>query len=583
MNIDQTSSTNTIFRWVENEMQSLHELARNGDIDGLRSAIRSGGKVDDRDPQGFTPICHAILSDDPNSLDAIRLLLETGADANSTVGDGAESVLSLAACKGDLQKLDLIANAIGTTDQVLKRNYTPLVLASYQLSQQPSLVAVLARLIQAGVSIDRSSDYGESPMTVNSRLGRFDAVEFLISAGASVDSLQWTPLMEAIAIGTTERVEQLLRNDSLTDDTDHCGRSVPHLIAYSSDSKKWTSIAQRCGDLSVRDRTGDAPIHHACRIGNDSFVHWYVHQGFEIDLTNNQGETGLMIASGAGHLACVQELLDAGADPNRRNEYDETVLSRTESLPIAEMLIECGCDPSSMGRPLQRQFLRLDSSDHIRIDPEVFRIHCEPRFGLANPETIDNPYWNEMVRTMLSAWAARDQLSVASTSFPSWCFHRFGMSLTLLPDGRAVHIGGEHEDFYDPDFCIYNDVVVHERNGKFRIYGYPAEVFPPTDFHTANYHAESIIILGGLGYQDERQYGTTPVYRLDCRTWRINSQPTSGNGPGWIHKHRASIVGNELRISGGKILDVHDGRERMIDNQKLYRLSLSTFTWHLEE
>ena len=37
-----------------------------------------------------------------------------------------------------------------------------------------------------------------------------------------------------------------------------------------------------------------------------------------------------------------------------------------------------------------------------------------------------------------------------------WCFERAGATLTQLPDGREVRIGGEHEDFYDPDFCIYN-------------------------------------------------------------------------------------------------------------------------------
>ena len=45
---------------------------------------------------------------------------------------------------------------------------------------------------------------------------------------------------------------------------------------------------------------------------------------------------------------------------------------------------------------------------------------------------------------------------------PVWCFSRFGTSLTELPDGRFVQIGGEHEDFYDPDFCIYNDVTVQK-------------------------------------------------------------------------------------------------------------------------
>ena len=35
-----------------------------------------------------------------------------------------------------------------------------------------------------------------------------------------------------------------------------------------------------------------------------------------------------------------------------------------------------------------------------------------------------------------------------------------GRSTVWLPDGRVVLIAGEHEDSYDPDFCIYNDVVV---------------------------------------------------------------------------------------------------------------------------
>jgi hypothetical protein len=48
--------------------------------------------------------------------------------------------------------------------------------------------------------------------------------------------------------------------------------------------------------------------------------------------------------------------------------------------------------------------------------------------------------------------------------------------------------GGEHEDFYDPDFCIYNDVFVHERDGSVAIYGYPESVFPPTDYDASDYN-----------------------------------------------------------------------------------------------
>ncbi len=40
-----------------------------------------------------------------------------------------------------------------------------------------------------------------------------------------------------------------------------------------------------------------------------------------------------------------------------------------------------------------------------------------------------------------------------------------------------ICIAGEHEDHYDPDFCIYNDVVVLDLDGSVAIYGYPEEIF----------------------------------------------------------------------------------------------------------
>lgn len=90
-------------------------------------------------------------------------------------------------------------------------------------------------------------------------------------------------------------------------------------------------------------------------------------------------------------------------------------------------------------------------------------------------------YCDEM-RTQLTRAAFDDTDSLDE---PVWCFHRFGKSITEFPDGRIIEIGGEHEDYYDPDFCIYNDVVVHYGGGRFEIFGYPEEVFPPTDSHSA--------------------------------------------------------------------------------------------------
>jgi hypothetical protein len=81
--------------------------------------------------------------------------------------------------------------------------------------------------------------------------------------------------------------------------------------------------------------------------------------------------------------------------------------------------------------------------------------------------------------------------------------YRSGLSIGW--DGRVVYLGGEHKDSYDPDFFIYNDVVVFGPKDRIEVYGYPKEIFPPIDFHTASVFGNRIIIFGGLGYPDARR------------------------------------------------------------------------------
>ena len=166
---------------------------------------------------------------------------------------------------------------------------------------------------------------------------------------------------------------------------------------------------------------------------------------------------------------------------------------------------------------------------------------------------MDVPFWREMVLLGWKAYRARHHYNDTDYDWesrkPVWCFERYGQSITLLPDGRVIAIAGEHEDGYDPDFCIYNDVLVYDERGDFQIYGYPKDVFPPTDFHTATWVDGWIYIIGNLGYQDERIVGETPVYRLNCTTFEIEKVITIGECPGWISHHRAVVQDRQIHIT----------------------------------
>lgn len=163
---------------------------------------------------------------------------------------------------------------------------------------------------------------------------------------------------------------------------------------------------------------------------------------------------------------------------------------------------------------------------------------------------------------------------------PGWCFDRFGQSTNQLPDGRIVFIAGEHEDHYDPDFYIYNDVVVQHPDGRVDIFGYPREVFPPTDFHSATLVGNRIVLIGNLGYPEQRRVGETPVLILDLETSAIAAVRTSGTPPGWVHDHKATLSedGRSILIERGK-LDRGRKDGALVENIDDWRLHLTDWRW----
>src|SRR5215813_4048204 len=118
-------------------------------------------------PTGEADLRRALGEGDPQR---VRALIEAGADVRYKRGHGYDALL----------------------DAVYGRDVT----------RDPRLLELLALLVAHGVDLSGVSSYGESGLRVLSRLGRFDAVRVLLEAGADKRQLEWTPLMEAVALGS---------------------------------------------------------------------------------------------------------------------------------------------------------------------------------------------------------------------------------------------------------------------------------------------------------------------------------------------------------------------------------------------
>jgi ankyrin repeat protein len=488
--------------------------------------------------------------------------------------------------EGDVQKVQVLIGAGADIHYKREDGYDALIDAVHgrDITRDAHLLEMLELLVAHRVDLSGVSAYGESGLRVLSHLGRFDAVRLLLDAGANKSQLEWTPLMEAVAFGSLTEVHAALAQSPALESQDCWSRTAWLIALLTGDIAKARLLRENGADSNARGRCGQPPLFYAIQGHHPEMLRWLLQQGADLQQTDDSGATALMEAVGRNDLVCVDILLDAGADLSINATYGN-VLTWAESPDIILRLLDAGADPGNLSCHSQRLILGLQDSEKdslAAISRDEFQRTFTRFFGKSNPDRMTLPFWGAMIRCGTSAYAARQwfEKEGGSSEQPVWCAQRFGQSLTLLPDGRAVQVGGEHEDWYDPDFCIYNDVFVHNRDGMVEIYGYPESVFPPTDFHTATLVDTFIYVIGSLGYRGSRQRGKTPVYRLDLRTLRIDLLDVGGEPPGWIYQHRAVLVGpHEIRVWGGKVITDHGDKETHEQNLASFVLDLSVFRW----
>ncbi len=421
----------------------------------------------------------------------------------------------------------------------------------------------------------------ESALSSLSHHGNFVEIERLLKAGANPEPLGWTQLHHAVALGTLYAVKASAAGGLDLEARDGWERTPFLLAVHTGDIAKASHLLDSGASRHVTGHYGKPALMYPLHHDNVEMLTWLIEHGFDIDACDGSGTTALLEAAELGAVDCFHALLDAGADDALTDSAQSTLIGNASHPEIIATLLARGENPAKLDTDVLRDYIGLGTEDQITVTESAYRAGRERTFGRRNPQPIDNPFWIGMVRCGWSAYRADDHFDNRSyDSYPTWCHDRFGMSLTPLPDGRFVQIAGEHEDFYHSDFCIYNDVIVHDGKGGFQIYGYPREVFPPIDFHTATLVGEWIYIIGSLGYIDERG-SRTPVYRLNVNNFVIERVVTSGEDPGWISRHKATLVEDRIEVTGGKrYLPARSGGSRnYVDRSETHVFDVAQNRW----
>ncbi|WP_159940235.1 MULTISPECIES: ankyrin repeat domain-containing protein [unclassified Nocardiopsis] len=108
---------------------------------------------------------------------------------------------------------------------------------------------------------------------------------------------------------------------------------------------------------------------HARR-GDTSTLTQYLDAGLPVNLTNDKGDTLLMLAAYHGHTDTVAALIERGADLDRLNDRGQSPLAgavfKGENA-VVRLLAEHGADPDA-GTPTARQTARMfDKQDLLAL------------------------------------------------------------------------------------------------------------------------------------------------------------------------------------------------------------------------
>ncbi|WP_327120734.1 ankyrin repeat domain-containing protein [Streptomyces sp. NBC_01341] len=103
------------------------------------------------------------------------------------------------------------------------------------------------------------------------------------------------------------------------------------------------------------------------RRGESDTLAAYVDAGVPANLTNDRGDTLLMLAAYHGHARAVVALADRGADPDRANDRGQTPLAGAVfkgERPVIDALLAAGADPAA-GTPSAVDTARMFGKDDL--------------------------------------------------------------------------------------------------------------------------------------------------------------------------------------------------------------------------
>jgi ankyrin repeat protein len=244
---------------------SLSEAIQAGDRQAIQKLLKDPAAVKATEADGTTPLHWAVRADD---IETSKALLNAGANASAANRYGV-TPLSLAAVNGNAALIEALLAAGASANTVVSKGQTVLMTAAR--TGNPAAARVL---IEHGADVNaHESQLGETALMWAASENQAEVVTLLASRGADINA----------------------RSSTIQFPKDRFGLE---------------------GVLTILPHGNWTPLMYAARDGGVDAARALAKAGAEVNATDPDGTTALILAIMNAHYDTANAILEAGADPN---------------------------------------------------------------------------------------------------------------------------------------------------------------------------------------------------------------------------------------------------------------------------
>jgi ankyrin repeat protein len=296
------------------------------------------------DRAGDTALAQAFVKRQP---EIVRQLIKAGADVNKKTRGGG-TALHWSVPESNIpavaDNLKLVLDAGADLEAKEDHGLTPLMLSL----DSRDLLTTTALLIQRGADVNTRDAKGDTPLMIASLGGFLPQVELLLKHGAHLDDVNeagWTSLMLATEQRHREIVRDLIDAGANVEITDKNGASAITRAVQIGDQTLIDQFinSKRSIAASINREKRNQEFRQAVLQKNLGLVSQLLASGVDVDASNSQGITPLMLAIREADSAILRLLLQAKANVNRESIVTPLMAAAaTGNAEIVNLLIQAG-------------------------------------------------------------------------------------------------------------------------------------------------------------------------------------------------------------------------------------------------